>query len=175
MDFQPAALGAVPDSEGVLARAGEALAWVRAHGTQVVFARVALAEADAAAVPAHNKSSPRSPRPVTSPTTPPGTAVHESLEIQEHDVTVRKIRSARSPATPISAPNCARNVDTLVLAGLSTSGVVLTTLRQAADESYRLLPLADATADPDPEVHQVLLARSSPARPRSSPPRTSPH
>lgn len=51
----------------------------------------------------------------------------------------------------------AQGIDTLVLAGISTSGVVLSTVRHAADEDYRVYVLADATADPDPEVHRVLL------------------
>ncbi|MFI9103036.1 MFS transporter [Streptomyces fildesensis] len=163
MDFQPVTLGAVPDSEGVLARAGEALAWARAHGTQVVFVRVALAAADAAAVPAHNKtfSQVAAAGYLTDGTA--ATAVHKSLAIRDHDLTVRKIRvGAFASDTDLRAELRARNVDTLVLAGISTSGVVLTTLRQAADEDYRLFVLADATADPDPEVHQVLMEKVFP-------------
>ena len=52
--------------------------------------------------------------------------------------------------------------DTLVLAGISTSGVVLSTLRQAADLDYRLTVLADACADTDPEVHRVLTEKVFP-------------
>jgi len=53
-------------------------------------------------------------------------------------------------------------VDHLVLAGISTSGVVLSTVRQAADLDYRLTVLADGCADPDPEVHRVLLDKVFP-------------
>jgi len=48
-------------------------------------------------------------------------------------------------------------VRTLVLAGIATSGVVLSTLRQAADLDYGLVVLRDACADADEEVHRVLL------------------
>jgi nicotinamidase-related amidase len=89
--------------------------------------------------------------------------VHESLKAGEDDLTVRKTRiSAFASDTDLRAELRARGVDTLVLAGLSTSGVVLTTLRQAADEDYRLFLLADATADPDPEVHRVLMEKVFP-------------
>ncbi|MFE4331598.1 cysteine hydrolase family protein [Streptomyces sp. NPDC056831] len=163
MDFQPAVLGAVTEPESVLARAGEALAWARAHGAQVVFVRVALTEADAAAIPTRNKAFSRVAAAGHLTDGMPATAVHESLEIREHDLTVRKIRfSAFVGDTDLRAELHARDVDTLVLAGLSTSGVVLTTLRQAADEDYRLFLLADATADPDPEVHQVLMEKVFP-------------
>jgi len=42
------------------------------------------------------------------------------------------------------------------------SGVVLSTLRQAADLDYRLTVLADACADNDPEVHRVPLEKVFP-------------
>jgi len=165
MDFQPIVLGAVPDPEGVLARAGEALAWARAHGAHVVFVRVALAEEDAAAVPAHNKTFSQAAAAGYLTDGTPATAVHESLKAEDGDLTVRKIRiSAFAGDTDLRAELRARNVDTLVLAGLSTGGVVLTTLRQAADEDYRLFLLADATADPDPEVHQVLVEKVFPSQ-----------
>jgi nicotinamidase-related amidase len=50
-------------------------------------------------------------------------------------------------------------IDSLVLAGIATSGVVLSTLRQAADLDYRLTVLAGGCLDADPEVHQVLLQK----------------
>ena len=56
----------------------------------------------------------------------------------------------------------ARGVDHLVLAGIATSGVVLSTQRQAADLDYRLTVLADGCLDHDPEVHQVLLDKVFP-------------
>jgi len=56
----------------------------------------------------------------------------------------------------------ARGTDHLVLAGIATSGVVLSTLRQAADLDYRLTVLADGCLDADPEVHQVLVGKVFP-------------
>ncbi len=52
--------------------------------------------------------------------------------------------------------------NTLVLAGIATSGVVLSTLRQAADLDYGLVVLADGCLDPDPEVHRVLTEKVFP-------------
>ncbi len=52
--------------------------------------------------------------------------------------------------------------DHLVLTGLATSGVVLSTLRQAADLDYRLTVLADACGDADEEVHRVLTEKVFP-------------
>jgi nicotinamidase-related amidase len=56
----------------------------------------------------------------------------------------------------------AGDVDTLVLTGIATSGVVLSTLRQAADLDYRLVVLSDACLDADAEVHRVLTEKVFP-------------
>jgi nicotinamidase-related amidase len=50
----------------------------------------------------------------------------------------------------------------LVLAGIATSGVVLSTLRQAADLDYQLTVLSDGCLDADVEVHQVLTEKIFP-------------
>ncbi len=53
-------------------------------------------------------------------------------------------------------------VGSLVLTGIATSGVVLSTLRQASDLDYELTVLHDGCADVDPEVHRVLLDKVFP-------------
>lgn len=49
-----------------------------------------------------------------------------------------------------------------VLCGISTGGVVLSTLRAAADLDFELTVLRDACADADPDVHRVLLDKVFP-------------
>jgi len=49
-----------------------------------------------------------------------------------------------------------------VLTGLSTSGVVLSTVREAADKDFRLTVLSDGCGDMDNEVHTVLLTKVFP-------------
>jgi cytidyltransferase-like protein len=56
----------------------------------------------------------------------------------------------------------AGDVDHLVLTGVATSGVVLSTVRQAADLDFGLTVLADACLDSDPEVHRVLTEKVFP-------------
>lgn len=50
----------------------------------------------------------------------------------------------------------------LVLAGIATSGVVLSTVRQAADLDYQLTVLSDGCLDADPEVHRMLTEKIFP-------------
>jgi len=58
----------------------------------------------------------------------------------------------------------AKEIDTLVLFGIATSGVVLSTLLEAADTDYRAVVIADCCADTDAELHRVLIERLFPLR-----------
>jgi nicotinamidase-related amidase len=51
----------------------------------------------------------------------------------------------------------ANGIDTPVLAGVYTSGVVLSAVRHAGDLHYRLVVARDCCADPDAAVHAMLL------------------
>jgi nicotinamidase-related amidase len=53
-------------------------------------------------------------------------------------------------------------IEHLVLAGIATSGVVLSTVREAADKDYRLSVLSDACADRDADVHSILTTKVFP-------------
>lgn len=46
-----------------------------------------------------------------------------------------------------------------MLSGVATSGVVLSTLREAADKDYQITVLADGCGDGDEEVHRVLTTK----------------
>jgi nicotinamidase-related amidase len=163
MDFQPAVLAAVADPDQALSRAHAALSWARSHDVQVVHVRVAFAPEDFTAIPALNKAFAAVAENGYLPDGSPEADLHESFEVSERDITVRKTRfSAFASATDVRGLLREQGVDTLVLAGLSTGGVVLTTLRQAADDDFALYLLKDATSDPDPEVHRVLTEKVFP-------------
>jgi len=78
------------------------------------------------------------------------------------EVVVTKRRVSAFTGSDLDVVLRARGIDSLVLAGIATSGVVLSTLRQAADLDYQLNVLADGCLDGDPEVHRVLLEKVFP-------------
>ena len=57
-------------------------------------------------------------------------------------------------------------IESLVLTGIATSGVVLSTVRQAADLDFRLTVLSDGCLDRDDEVHRMLMEKVFPGRRR---------
>jgi nicotinamidase-related amidase len=51
----------------------------------------------------------------------------------------------------------AQGIGRVVLAGVATSGTILSTTRWAFDIGYQVIVCRDACADPDPEVHEALV------------------
>jgi nicotinamidase-related amidase len=92
----------------------------------------------------------------------PETQIHERLAPRDGDIVVRKRRVGSFSTTDLHEQLQARGVETIVLAGISTSGVVLSTVRDGADRDYRIVVLSDASTDFDPEVHEFLTTRVFP-------------
>src|SRR5579862_828102 len=92
----------------------------------------------------------------------PGSAIHPAVAPAPGEVIINKRRVSAFAGSDLDMILRAGGIDSLVLAGIATSGVVLSTLRQAADLDYRLTVLADGCLDRDPEVHQVLIEKVFP-------------
>lgn len=163
MDYQPGILQRLPDAEQQVERAEEAIAIARRHGCTVGYVRVAFADADYAAIPATSMmgaSVAAAGKAFHSDS--PATAIHERIAPEPGDIVVRKTRIGAFSTTDLAEQLDARKIDTLILAGISTSGVVLSTVRDGGDRDYRLFVLADASADPQADVHEFLLERIFP-------------
>jgi nicotinamidase-related amidase len=92
----------------------------------------------------------------------PGTEIHPRVVPREGEFVVTKHRVGAFQGTDLDMILRANGIDTLLLAGIATSGVVLSTVRHAADADYRIVVVADSCADGDPEVHRVLLEKVFP-------------
>ncbi|MFH9428339.1 cysteine hydrolase family protein [Streptomyces sp. NPDC017615] len=92
----------------------------------------------------------------------PGAAIHPGVAPRPGESVVTKKRVSAFTGSDLELVLRGGGIDHLVLTGLATSGVVLSTLRQAADLDYRLTVLADGCGDPDPEVHRVLTEKVFP-------------
>jgi nicotinamidase-related amidase len=91
------------------------------------------------------------------------TGVHPAL-LHADDIVVTKRRVSAFSGSDLDVVLRSLGIRTLVLAGVATSGVVLSTLRQAADLDFRLIALSDGCADSDPEVHRVLVGKVFPSQ-----------
>jgi len=92
----------------------------------------------------------------------PGADIHPRVAPQAAEVIVTKRRVGAFSTTDMETVLRAQNVTTLVLLGIATSGVVLSTVRWAADADYEMIVLEDCCADADAEVHRVLTQKVFP-------------
>lgn len=92
----------------------------------------------------------------------PGAEIHSRVAPQAGEVVVTKRRVGAFSTTDMESVLRAHNVTTLVLLGIATSGVVLSTVRWAADADYELIVVHDGCADGDEEVHRVLTQKVFP-------------
>jgi nicotinamidase-related amidase len=166
LDYQNGIVAQLPDTEPLLDRVGAAVDNVRAHGGQVGWVRVGFTDADFDAIPETSVFFGRTSaeqRPVLHADAPT-TQVHARFAPLAGDIAVRKVRVGAFTTTDLDQQLRARGITTLVLAGLSTSGAVLSTVREAMDRDYRIVVLRDACADRDPETHRFLTETLFPAQ-----------
>jgi nicotinamidase-related amidase len=146
------------DVEPLLATLHSALSAARSHGVAVVFVRIAFREG-APEASAKNKSFAALAGSPSFGESNHSTQIHDRLAPEPGEVVVTKRRVSAFSGSDLDVVLRAKNIDSLVLSGIATSGVVLSTLRQAADLDYDLTVLRDGCADADPEVHRVLTEK----------------
>jgi len=162
MDFQNGIAGRHSDSD-VVDRAAEAAAAARAAGVPVAFVRVAFRPGFPEVADSNRRFSAIAASAGDSFTESAGaTQIVEALGRRDDEPIVTKRRISAFAGSDLEVLLRGLNADRLVLSGISTSGVVLSTLRQAADLDFRLTVLADACADGDEEVHRVLTTKVFP-------------
>lgn len=161
MDFQHGVVERLGD-ESVLAAAARAVGAARASQIPVMFVRVAFRPGYPEAAAANRSFGSIHQAGEAMTQDHPATQVHPDLTPRPDEPVILKRRVSAFSGSDLDVLLRAAGAGTLVLAGIATSGVVLSTLRQAADLDYRLVVLADACADADPEVHRVLTEKVFP-------------
>ena len=162
MDYQPAALHNLPNVNELLSRVAEAIDIARSNGVQIGYVRMAFDDADYAAIPEHNETLQAVAAGRLLHHEAIETAVHEVVAPKPGDLVVRKTRVGPFSTTDLDQQLHNRNIDTLILAGVITSGVVLSTVREAVDRDYQVYVLEDGSADRDPDIHKFLIERILP-------------
>ncbi|GAA1786543.1 cysteine hydrolase family protein [Pseudarthrobacter sulfonivorans] len=163
MDYQASTLGFLAEARPLVSSTADVAAAVRAGGGAVGFVRVGFTDEDYVGFPDGHIMGDRvkAGRPgmdADSPTT----ALHEALNVQDGDIVVRKTRVSAFSTTDLHEQLTNAGITTLILAGVHTSGVVLTTVREAHDLDYRVIVLSDACADPDETIHSFLMEKIFP-------------
>lgn len=166
MDVQRRITDRFVDDPEYLVRLGRAIDAARGAGIPVIYVVVGFR-------PGHPEISPRN-RTFSALAGAGGfgadddsAQIHPDVAPRAEDVIVTKRRVSAFAGSDLDVVLRSLEVRSLVLTGIATSGVVLSTLRQAADLDFELTVLADGCLDADPEVHRVLTEKVFPGRPGS--------
>lgn len=156
MDFQ-AEIVASHDAAAAIANTGKVLSAARARGIPVAYVLVGFR-------PGHPEISPnnkgfmaaKAAGRLVEPT------VIDALAPLPGEPVVIKRRVGPLYGTDLPVILSAFGANHLVLTGISTSGVILSTTRLAADMDFAITILRDCVGDNDPEVNSFLLDRILP-------------
>lgn len=160
MDMQNIIVSLYAKQEGDLLPFQKAVEAARKHDIPVIFMGVAVREG--VQISPRNKMFGKMAG--NSGKTAPGTLmqIHDSVQPQPGEPVVDKFRVSAFSGSDLETLLHSRGIDTLVLSGIATSGVVLSTLCEAADKDFAITVLSDACLDADPEVHRVLTEKVFP-------------
>ncbi len=158
MDVQPTIVGRYQrDSEAFLDRLGRVADAARSAGVKVIYVIVSFR-------PGYPEISPRN---LTFSALKEGghfigDTVHDAVAPHPGEIVVTKRRVSAFAGSDLEVILRGNDINHLILTGIATSGVVLSTLRQAADADYRLTVASDCCLDSDDEVHSVLVNKIFP-------------
>jgi len=163
MDLQAGIVSIYTRNDELVTRAGALLQNGRAAGLTIVHVKVGF-RAGLPEIHPRNmmlgaiKDSPAHQKLFTGEA---GT-IHEAVAPIEDEPVVTKSRVSAFAGTDLELLLRANEIDTLVLFGIATSGVVLATALTAADADYRLFIVKDCCADWDDVVHTCLIEKIFP-------------
>jgi nicotinamidase-related amidase len=160
-DIQPLVVPAFGGDDALLARLGQVIAAARSKSIPVIYPRVAFRVGYADVSP-HNQLFSGVTGMMDFTVANPATEIHPAVAPQDGDIQVLKRRVSSFSGSDLQLVLRSLGVERIVLAGVMTSGVVLSTVREAADLDYEIVVLSDGCADADPEVHNVLMTKVFP-------------
>lgn len=162
MDLQNGIFGFAPGAETVLPTARQVTEAARQSGLRIIHIGIGFEEGYPEVSPDNSRFSAlkQSKRFVKG---------SDSAEFAEGirkagELVVYKHRVSAFSQNNLEMILRAQGIKTLILTGISTSGVVLSTLRRAADLDFQCFVIEDACYDKDPEVHRVLTQKIFPAQ-----------
>ncbi|KIW87222.1 uncharacterized protein Z519_12125 [Cladophialophora bantiana CBS 173.52] len=144
------------DTESFLLRLSQTIEAARKIGLKVIYVRVAFRPEFPEASP-RNTSLARVKAHGGFVEGDASTQIHPAVAPQEGDILVTKRRVSALHGTDLDLILRSLDVESLVISGLSTSGVVMSTVRQGADMDYKLVVLEDLCLDAEQDMHAAAL------------------
>jgi nicotinamidase-related amidase len=162
MDIQETMMGYLPEPGPLLNNIEKAISAARRVRVPIIYVTLAFREGHPEIHELHQRFGPIKASKVMFTPSHAGTLVHSAIEPMPDDIIVIKKRVSAFAGSDLEIILRAHKAEHLVLSGFSTNGVVLSTLREAADKDYNVTVLSDACADPEQETHNFLVKRVFP-------------
>ena len=161
MDMQTAILKNLPGSGELIEKVAKAITHARAGNIPVIYVRVGFREGFPE-VSLQNKSFRAAKERWANINADEFLEIHPSLAPASGDVIVTKRRISAFTGSDLEVVLRSQGIQHIVLSGISTGGVVLSTTREAADKDYIITILSDGCADADEEIHRILITKIFP-------------
>ena len=162
MDVQESIVARFAQADNYLPRIQTAITAARSASLPVIYVRVAFRPGFPEINPQNKAFAALKQQQGAWQPSMNATEIHPAIAPQPTDIVVTKRRISAFSGSDLELVLRARGITHLVLCGIATSGVVLSTLREAADKDYELTVLADGCVDSDEEVQRVLLSKVFP-------------
>jgi nicotinamidase-related amidase len=161
MDMQAAILGRLTNAEPLVSNVVKAITNARKKKIPVIFIRVGFRQG-APEISMNNKGFAANKNIMAATDMEEWIKIHPDVAPQAGEITVTKRRVSAFTGSDLEVILRTLGIQQMVLTGIATSGVVLSTVREAADKDYRITVLSDGCADADEEVHRVLITKVFP-------------
>jgi nicotinamidase-related amidase len=162
MDIQSGTVGRVSDSRTLLQTLAQAITAARSAHIPVIYVVVGFRKGIPEIGTATTNKSFGALKSAGFPGIEEPIQIDAAVAPQPGEMVVTKRRVSAFAGSDLEVILRGHKIEHLVLAGIATSGVVLSTVREAADKDYRLTVLSDGCADMDAEVHSVLVNKVFP-------------
>jgi nicotinamidase-related amidase len=158
LDCQKGIVGLVPGSDVIYKPAARVLDAVRAKGVPVIHVGLGFRPGYPEVHPEHPTFSMirQANKFIVGSES---AEFHESVAPRPGEISIVKHRVSAFSGNDLEMILRSQGITHLVLLGIATSGIVLSTLRQASDLDFRCVVIKDCCFDGDAEVHRVLTEK----------------
>jgi len=163
MDIQKGIISRLPDAAPLMAKVEQAVAAARGANVPVVFVRLCFRKGHPEINTAHRVFGPMKGQPGFFTEGHESTEFPASIAPREDEAIVNKKRFSGFAGSDLEMILRGHGAESLIMLGLSTSGIVLSTLREAIDKDFAVTVLGDACADNKEGVHDFLIETLFPA------------
>ena len=161
MDIQGGTMAMLPETQALINNLNKVIVHAREKKMPVIYVIVGF-RPGMPEVSMSNKSFGASKKQMSSINMEDFMKIVPELAPQDGDITIVKRRRSAFTGSDLAVVLSAFGIRHMVLTGVATSGVVLSTLLEASDKDYQLTVIADCCADRDNEVHHVLTTKVFP-------------